>query len=323
MAPLAKFVAACLILSLALIQISEAAGGIATYWGQYGNDHNEGTLAEACETGWYSYINIASIIQFGNGQDLVLNLAGHCNPPACTEIGKQIKTCQSLGVKVFISLGGANGNYSLTSVEDSKKVAEQLWNSYLGGSDSSATRPFGDAVLDGVDFDLVGSPTLYDGYLAANLKAYNQQACEQGTKFIYLSAAPQCPYPDAYLQDAIDTGLYDFIWVQFYNNPTCQYSDEAGADALLSAWNKWTSSLKRSEKLFLGIPASTTAAGGGYIEPEVLNDQILPVIKNTSRYGGVMVWNRNFDRKSSYSSSIVDHVNLEIKRPLRAKYMYV
>ncbi|XP_060675351.1 acidic endochitinase-like [Ziziphus jujuba] len=302
------FLLACLLI-LALIQTSKAGGGIATYWGQ---NLYEGSLAEACNTGLYSYINIAFLITFGGGQDLGLNLAGHCDPTwnTCTKFGAEIKTCQSLGVKLFLSIGGASGTYNLTSAEDAKRVAEQIWNSYLGGTDSSATRPFGDAVLDGVDFDIeVGSVLYYDS-LAAYLKNYSQQG-----KTVYLSAAPQCPYPDAYLGTAIDTGLFDFVWVQFYNNRDCMYTAEAGVGPLLTSWNTWSSSLK-SGKLFMGLPATEVAApSGGYIPPEVLINQVLPVIVKSSNYGGVMLWSRYYDFLSGYSSKIISYLNM-LKNPL-------
>jgi chitinase len=56
-----------------------------------------------------------------------------------------------------------------------------------------------------------------------------------------LSAAPQCPYLDAHLDSAIQTDLFDYVWVQFYNNPQCQYSNGNTAN-LVNAWNQWTSS---------------------------------------------------------------------------------
>ncbi|XP_015878162.3 acidic endochitinase-like [Ziziphus jujuba] len=303
---------ACLILSTALIRTSEAGGeaGIAIYWGK---NVDEGSLAEACNTGLYSYISIAFLNQFGGGVDLGLDIAGHCDQASntCTKFGAQIKTCQSLGVKVLLSIGGGFvgplGLYSLASPEDAKRVAHQIWNSYLGGSNSSATRPFGDAVLDGIDFGIeMGSPLYYDNLAAYLKELYNQQ----GTKSYYLSAAPQCSYPGDHLGPAIDTGLFDFVWFQFFNNPQCQYTTESGAELLLSSWNLWASSLK-AEKLFLGLPASFDAAPlGGYIPPDVLNDQILPVLNAASNFGGVMLWSRYYDLLSNYSSQIGDLVYL-------------
>lgn len=63
--------------------------------------------------------------------------------------------------KVMLSLGGSIGNYSIGSREDAKVVADYLWNNFLGGKSSS--RPLGDAVLDGIDFNIeLGSPQHYD-----------------------------------------------------------------------------------------------------------------------------------------------------------------
>nr|XP_048326805.1 acidic endochitinase-like [Ziziphus jujuba var. spinosa] len=318
MAPLAKLIVACLMLSSALIQISEADGGIATYWGQYADD-TEGTLAEACATNLYSYINIAEITQFGGDRVPELNLADHCEP-SCTHIGRQITTCQSNGVKVLVSAGGAAGNYTLESAEDAEKVAWQLWNYYLGGSDPDVTRPLGDAVLDGIDFAFNGVSTEHDDDLVRSLKAiFNQQE----TKTYYLSASPQCVIPDYYLKDVIATGLLDFVWVHFYNNDYCDYTVKDGVDNLLNSWDQWNKNLTGSEKLFLGVPASEDAVySGGYIEPHTLINEVLPEIKETTRYGGVMVWNRYYDVKSNYSYEILPYVDPNVNPPVPTMSMH-
>uniref|UniRef100_A0A7N2MI79 chitinase n=1 Tax=Quercus lobata TaxID=97700 RepID=A0A7N2MI79_QUELO len=219
-----------LLLSLLIISLckSSQAAGIAIYWGQ---NSNEGSLAETCATGNYQYVNIAFLSTFGNGQTAVLNLAGHCNPSAntCTRLSSEIKACQGRGIK--------------------------------GGKSNS--RPLGDAVLDGIDFDIeLGSTQHYDE-LARSLNAFSQQ------KKVYLAAAPQCPSPDAHLDAAIKTGLFDYVWVQFYNNPGS---------------------------------ATAAAPSGGFIPADVLKSQVLPSIKTSPKYGGVMVWNKNFD--NGYSASI-------------------
>ncbi|XP_015865772.1 acidic endochitinase-like [Ziziphus jujuba] len=139
---------------------ADDGGLIAVYWAQNGN---EGSLAKASNIDLYAYINIAFLIQFGHGRDLALNLAGHCDPAwnTCTKFGQEIKTCQSKGIKALISIGGAVGSYSLSFANDGKNVANIIWNSYLRGTDSSATCPFGDdAVLDSVDFDIVNGSTV-------------------------------------------------------------------------------------------------------------------------------------------------------------------
>ncbi|KAM7274412.1 hypothetical protein ACFE04_029076 [Oxalis oulophora] len=252
---------------------SSDGAGIAIYWGQNGN---EGTLTDTCNSGNYQYVILSFLTTFGNGQTPVLNLAGHCNPSGngCQSLSGEIKTCQNSGIKVLLSLGGASGSYSLSSTDDANSVATYLWNNYLGGQSDS--RPLGDAVLDGIDLDIEsGSAANYD-QLARQLKGFGSQ--------VLLSAAPQCPYPDQYLNTAITTGLFDYVWVQFYNNPGCQYSS-GSATNLLNAWNNQWTTISAS-KVFLGLPASDQAAGSGFIPSDVLNSQILPQIKGNAKYGG-------------------------------------
>nr|DAD43248.1 TPA_asm: hypothetical protein HUJ06_001478 [Nelumbo nucifera] len=254
------------LLVLALVARS-SAGGIAIYWGQNGN---EGTLTETCATGRYAYVNIAFLNKFGNGQTPEINLAGHCNPftGGCKRVSNGIRNCQSQGIKVMLSLGGGIGSYSLSSSDDARQVAEYLWNNFLGGQ--SASRPLGDAVLDGIDFDIEGGKTEHWDDLARYLSEYS----DRGRK-VYLTAAPQCPFPDS----------------------------SGNTDSLKTSWNRWTSSIP-AKKIFIGLPASPRAAGSGFIPANVLTSEILPVIKGSPKYGGVMLWSKYFDDQTGYSSSI-------------------
>ncbi|KAM7511935.1 hypothetical protein LguiB_010810 [Lonicera macranthoides] len=289
-----------LLLSFVLLAlaIGSNAGGISIYWGQNGN---EGTLAETCATGNYRFVNIAFLSSFGNGQTPMINLAGHCDPYSngCTKISPDIKSCQAKGIKVILSIGGAAGSYSLTSASDAKQVATYLWNNFLGGRSSS--RPLGDAVLDGIDFDIEGGSPLHWDDLARYLSAYSKVG-----KKVYLTAAPQCPYPDAWVGDALKTGLFDYVWVQFYNNPPCQYNSGDITD-IKDAWKQWTSDIPAG-KIFLGLPAAPDAAGSGFIPVGDLTSEVLPSIKGSAKYGGVMLWSKYYDDQSGYSSSIKSHV---------------
>ncbi|KAH6797118.1 chitinase A [Perilla frutescens var. hirtella] len=281
-------------LTICLMLLNSNAGKISIYWGQNGN---EGTLAETCATGNYDFVNIAFLPTFGNGQTPMINLAGHCDPysNACTNLSSDIKSCQASGIKVMLSIGGGAGSYYLTSADDARQVATYLWNNFLGGQSSS--RPLGDAVLDGVDFDIEGGTNLYWDDLARYLSNYGKRG-----KKVYLSAAPQCPFPDYYIGNALQTGLFDYVWVQFYNNPPCQYS--SGMDSLEKAWNQWNSIPAR--EIFLGLPASAAAAGTGFVPAGTLTSQVIPAIKGSAKYGGVMLWSKYYD--TGYSSSIKNAV---------------
>ncbi|KAI5003685.1 acidic endochitinase-like [Hordeum vulgare subsp. vulgare] len=272
------------------------AGDIAVYWGQ--ND-GEVSLAETCASGNYKFVVIAFLPKFGKGQKPELNLAGHCDPSSggCKSQSKDIRSCQRRGVKVLLSIGGADGSYGLSSRRDARQVAVYLWNNYLGGTRSSSSRPLGDAVLDGIDFDIEKGGAKFWGNLARDLK-------NLGHKKVLLSAAPQCPFPDEWDDGAIKTGLFDFVWVQFYNNPECQIN--AGRGAFMAAWKRWES--VPAGKLFLGLPASKKAAGTGFVPAGVLKSKVLPLIKGSPKYGGVMLWAKFYDDHTGYSSAIKDHV---------------
>ncbi|KAF2322128.1 hypothetical protein GH714_007079 [Hevea brasiliensis] len=209
------------------------AGGIAIYWGQNGN---EGTLAETCATGNYDFVNIAFLPTFGNGQTPMINLAGHCDPYSngCTGLSSGIKSCQAKGIKVCFLL------------------VEELGVTIL-----------------------------------------HLRGCQ---------AAPQCPFPDAWVGNALKTSLFDYVWVQFYNNPPCQYSSGSIAN-LEDAWRQWTSSIP-ANKIFLGLPAAPAAAGSGFISATDLTSKVLPAIKGSDKYGGVMLWSKYYDDQTGYSKAI-------------------
>ncbi|GKU88032.1 hypothetical protein SLEP1_g2344 [Rubroshorea leprosula] len=263
------------------------AGGIAIYWGQ-SNLEDEGTLADTCDTGNYNFVNIAFLPKFGNGQTPMMNLAGHCNTTSsrCSYLSYQIKSCQEDGIKVFLSIGGSTGSYNLSSANNAKQVADYLWNNFLGGQ--SSNRPLVDAVLNGIDVDIDGRTNQHWDDLASYLTRYRNQG-----KKVYLTAAPHCPFPDPSLGDALKTGLFDYVWIKFYNNPSCEYKFGNTAN-LVDAWNQWTQNIPVS-KFFLGLPVAPDAALSGFISIHNLTSEVLPAIKGAPKYGGVMLWSRYSD----------------------------
>lgn len=68
--------------------------------------------------------------------------------------------------------------------------------------------PLGPAVLDGIDFgivhDIEDGPKQYSRDLAKFLKWYNPK--------VYITIAPQCPFPDVWIGNSLTTGLFDFVW---------------------------------------------------------------------------------------------------------------
>lgn len=73
------------------------------------------------------------------------------------------------------------------------------------------------------------------------------------SKPYYLSAAPQCPRPDASIPVAQLLGDIDFFSVQFYNNPSCQLS--APGDAFFTSLQAWSNDLQQP------LPAPLSSPG--------------------------------------------------------------
>ncbi|WMV49266.1 hypothetical protein MTR67_042651 [Solanum verrucosum] len=94
-----------------------------------------------------------------------------------------------------------------TTEKGAREVATYLWNNFLGGKSSSL--PLGDAVLDGIDLDFEGGTNEHWNDLAQFLSSYSK-----GGKKVYLSAAPEYPFLDAWLGVALKTAC---VWVQLYN----------------------------------------------------------------------------------------------------------
>ncbi|KAJ4849890.1 hypothetical protein Tsubulata_045109 [Turnera subulata] len=287
--------AVLLIVVLLSLALSSEAGTIVTYWGQ---DGREGTLSSTCASGKYGIINIAFLSIYGNGQTPELNLAGHCDPSSggCRGVSQGIRDCQNRGIKVMLSIGGGSDGYTLTSDDEARGLAKYLFDNFLGGSSNS--RPLGDAILDGIDFDIESGDRHYAA-LAVRLSELSR-----GRRKVYLTAAPQCPFPDYYLNGALNTGLFDYVWIQFYNNPSCQFNQN-NPQGFKNSWRQWMS--VPAKQFFVGLPAST-GAGRGYVTSDVLKSQVLPFVKGSAKYGGVMLWNRYNDARDGYSSRIKDNV---------------
>jgi chitinase len=119
------------------------------------------------------------------------------------------------------------------------------------------------------------------------------------SKSYYITGAPQCPFPDAYLGDALSNAWFDFVWVQFYNN----YCSVQGGSFNFGTWDNWakTQSKNPDVKIYLGVPGSTSAASSGYVPYNTLTGTIDSLKSQYSSFGGVMMW----DASQAYGNTEV------------------
>ncbi|CAO3592812.1 unnamed protein product [Absidia cylindrospora] len=278
---------------------------LAVYWGQnsYGAANSKDPanwqqpIRQYCQDATIDIIPMAFVTQFfGTGGLPEINLANICNKvdnstfpgtslADCSAIASDIKFCQSKGKAVTLSLGGATGGAGFQSDDQASTFADNVWNLFMGGS--SSTRPFGDAVLDGIDLDIEGGGSNYYGTFLTKLRAHFSGA----SKKYYVTAAPQCVYPDANLGATISQNSIDAIYVQFYNNP-CGLQTWGTSGWNYGVWDYWAKNISPNKniKVYIGAPASPTAAGGGYVPLSTLSNIALTTRKSFPSFGGVMFW---------------------------------
>ncbi|XP_065669344.1 uncharacterized protein LOC100198091 isoform X2 [Hydra vulgaris] len=309
---------------------------IVTYWGQNAvynelksKEFWEKDLSEFCS---YNYDTI--ILSFVNtffdemNKDKMpgMNFAFHCETPLssdyktlfrCKTIENGVKECQKRGKNVLISLGGAVGNVGFKNEAEAKLFAYRVYHLFLEGSELPLLRPFGSAVLNGIDLDIESGDYKYYSLFVQEIKRLEKT----GSQSVFISAAPQCPYPDYLLGPSAEhllgdvPNFIDEIYVQFYNN-WCNTGNTVVFDDHMVKWLNYSRDNK-GPKIYIGIPANIKASGNPqhYRTPQELA-VIYSKYKEEPRFGGVMIWDASFDQNNliagkHYSKHISDMFNMQ------------
>ncbi|KAA8641528.1 glycoside hydrolase family 18 protein [Aspergillus tanneri] len=288
------------------------------YWGQ-----NGGGTVESDDLSMYctsdskiDIIVLAFLYTYGNGlriasgtigQSCVITQSGE--PQNCDSLAAAIKKCQSNGVKVMLSLGGAAGAYSLMSRDEAETIGQNLWDAYGNSKNGRVPRPFGDVFVNGWDFDIESyAGTQYYPYLIKKLRS---NFASDSFNNYYITGAPQCPIPEPYMQEIFTEAKFSSLWVQFYNNPGCSVNSEIN-------YNGWVRNIANTSsadaRIFIGVPASPLAATGSsqgsayYLEPNALAS-LVARYKNDGNFGGIMTWSAGFsDANKVNGHTYVQHV---------------
>ncbi|KAM3309839.1 hypothetical protein ACQJBY_030873 [Aegilops geniculata] len=301
LAPRARRPAACLLALLLVVAVALSlaapclaagkTGQLTVFWGR---NKAEGSLREACDSGMYTMVTMSFLDVFGANGKYHLDLSGH----DLSAVGADIKHCRSKGVPVSLSVGGYGTGYSLPSNRSALDLFDHLWDSYLGGSKPGVHRPFGDAWLDGVDLFLEhGTPADRYDVLALELAKHNIRGGPG--KPLHLTATVRCGYPPAaHVGRALATGIFERVHVRIYEE-----SDKACNQygAWEEAWDRWTAAYPAT-RFFIGLTADDKSCQ--WIHPKNVYYGITPVVQKKENYGGVMLWDRYFDKQTNYSSYI-------------------
>ncbi|KAF8127502.1 glycoside hydrolase superfamily [Mycena galopus ATCC 62051] len=274
---------------------------LAVYWGQnsYGvanpNDSSnwQQTISNYCQDTVIDVIPIAFVnVYFSTGGLPQLDLSNICGTSTgvfagtdlanCQFLAAGIQTCQAMGKLITISIGKRE-SLSYEFILNWTAFANTIWT-VSRWLELYASLRFG--VLDGVDLDIeigipLATPLLISQYIFFSY---------------YVTAAPQCPFPDAHIGSALNAASFDAVYVS-------EVSNEANpSDWDYSTWDNWakTVSLNPNVKVFIGAPASPSA-GGGYVDASTLV-QLRSTRAQYSSFGGIMLW----DASQAYANGRFD-----------------
>ncbi|CAK9441670.1 uncharacterized protein LODBEIA_P55380 [Lodderomyces beijingensis] len=270
------------VLAASLTSVVASGNQVALYWGQNGAGGQE-RLSYYCQDAGVDIVLLSFLNDFPDPTNV--NFANQCGnqyPSGllhCSQIGEDIKTCQASGKKVLLSLGGAAGTYGFNTPADGAAYADVLWNKFGAGTEDSE-RPFDDAVVDGFDFDIeLGSDVGYPELAQALRSKFRRQSA----KSYYLSASPQCPYPDSKVGALMAQEQLDYAFIQFYNN-YCS----ANGDFNYDTWANYAAGAPNPNiELFVGLPS--TGNIDGYVDADKVGE-IVQEISCNRNFAGISLW---------------------------------
>ena len=230
------------------------------------------------------------------------------------QFSSDIATLHSQGKKVIISVGGQNGTIVVNDSTSATNFANSVY---------SLITNYG---FDGVDIDLEN--TLNPTYMTSALQ---QLSAKVGSGLI-ITLAPQTidmqSTSSDYFQLALNIkDILTLVNMQYYNSGSMNGCDgnvySQGTEDFLTALAciQLQGGL-RPDQIGLGLPASSSAAGGGAVPPSTVNAALDCLATNTNcgsfkpsttypSIGGAMTWSINWDASNNYAfaNTVKPHLN--------------
>jgi chitinase len=276
------------------------------YWQDFANGATPLTLADV--PSGYNLVAVA----FGAATGTPGQVSFSLDPTLASDLGgysqqqfiNDIATLKARGQKVILSVGGADGAISVDDAASASAFASSVY---------ALIQQYG---FNGVDVDLENGvdPT----YMASALE---QLESDVGSSLI-ITLAPQTvdtqSTGDDYFQLALDIkSILTMINTQYYNSGTMNGCDgnvyAEGTENFITALacTELEGGLSPSQ-VGVGLPASTSAAGSGYVSPSVVNDALdcLAARSNCGSFvppttwpgiRGAMTWSINWDASNGYN----------------------
>ncbi|AGL20678.1 cellulose-binding family II protein [Actinoplanes sp. N902-109] len=287
------------------------------YWQNFDNPANEIKLAAVPNT--YDVVAVAfanatstpGAVSFSIDPGLSSSVGGYTND----QFKADVATLHSRGKKVILSVGGETGSVSVGDATAATNFATSVY---------SLMTTYG---FDGVDIDLENG--LNPTYMGQALRSLRSKA---GANLI-ITMAPQTidmqNPAGSYFKLALDIkDILTVVHTQFYNSGSMLGCDNNAAYSqgtvnfiVALACIQLENGL-RPDQVAIGVPATTSAAGGGYVSPSVLNQALdcLALGTNCGSFKpphtypglrGAMTWSINWDvtAGNTWANAVSPHVH--------------
>ncbi|MFE1192133.1 chitinase [Streptomyces olivaceoviridis] len=283
------------------------------YWQNFNNGATVQKLSDVPSSYDIIAVAFADATSTPGAVSFTLDSAG-LNGYTVDQFKADIKAKQAAGKKVIISVGGEKGSVSVNDASSAANFANSVY---------SLMQTYG---FDGVDIDLENG--LNATYMTQALRALSSKA---GSSLI-ITMAPQTidmqSTSNTYFQTALNIkDILTVVNTQYYNSGSMLGCDgkvysQGTVDFLTAlACIQLEGGLSPSQ-VGLGVPASTRAAGSGYVSPTVVDNALdcLTAATNCGTFKpsktypalrGAMTWSTNWDAASgnAWSNTVGPHVH--------------
>jgi chitinase len=239
-------------------------------------------------------------VTFSIDSGLASALGGYTSAQFTADITK----LHGQGQKVIISVGGQNGAVAVSDAASATNFATSVYG---------LMTQYG---FDGVDIDLE------NGLTAASMASALQQLSAMAGPSLVITLAPQTIDMQSTAGDYFQLSLaikdiLTIVNMQYYNSGSMLGADgnvyyEGNVDFLTALAAIQLEGGLRPDQVGLGVPASSSAAGSGYVAPSVVNAAIDCLAAGTScgsftptahypTIRGAMTWSVNWDGSNGYA----------------------
>ncbi|KAJ3227300.1 Chitinase 1 [Clydaea vesicula] len=308
-----------------------------TYW--------EATLGDFCKNTDYTIYHITGLMQYFDGNMApAIDFAYHCQYPTnkppnwkkpispgfslllCPNIAADIITCQSLGKKVVLSLSPRAFMLDSSPIINGNVSANNIWNYFFNGNiPDMKQRPFGSAVLDGVD--LMHS-TNADGVLTFIAELRRLFDSDNSKKYT-ISGSPLCNFPDYIFSWPVNENstesprvltenpkLIDYVVTFMLSSPNIcgyQFNEAKGFWSSIETWSEYLWQQNQNISLVVGLvsffsPQWVDASGLDYVPvSELISKNVIGQMKmKFPNFGGIALQETSYD---SVNNPCIDDMN--------------